>query len=246
MRTSPLPTAAARGPTRIVELGTGADLRLRNDAAPAAVLLLNGGGPNPLPGTWSATTELLARELSPRFAQIAFAELRYRIKSWKRLDSCVADAQAALALLQRRTLLVGFSMGGAVSIAVAGDPCVAGVAGLAPWIPSQLSLDALRGKRLDVIHGSWDRYLPGVPGVTPASSRRAFERARALGIAGSYTLIRGGVHGAALRDPSGRLVRLPRARRWLELVREQLARFAAGSAPGLRLPVEEARRDCGA
>ena len=63
--------------------------------------------------------------------------------------------------------------------------------GLAPWIPERLSLDGLRGKRLDVLHGAWDRYLPGIPGVSAASSRRGFERARALGIDGTYTLIRG-------------------------------------------------------
>lgn len=219
--------------TRIVALATGADLRLRNEPAPVAALLLNGGSAKPLPGTWSATSELLARELAPHFAQVSFAELRYRVKSWNLLASCVADAEAALALLQRTTLLVGFSMGGAVSVAVAGHPSVAGVAGLAPWIPERLSLEGLRGKRLDVVHGSWDRYLPGVPGVSASSSRRAFDRARALGIEGSYTLLAGGLHGAALRGRSGRIVRLPRASRWVELVGEQLARFVEESGVGV-------------
>ena len=85
----------------------------------------------------------------------------------------------------RRTLLLGFSMGGAVSISAADEPSVERVVGLAPWIPDRLSLEPLRGKRLDVLHGSLDRWLPGIPGVSPALSRRGFERARALGVEGS-------------------------------------------------------------
>jgi hypothetical protein len=100
------------------------------------------------------------------------------------------------------------------------------VVGLAPWIPQQLGLETMRGKRLDVLQGSLDRHLPGVPGVSPASSRRGFERARAAGAAGSYTVIRGGFHGVALRAPAGKLIPLPRAGRWLSLVATQLEAFA--------------------
>ena len=74
-------------------------------------------------------------------------------------------------------MLVGFSMGGAVSIGAAAHPTVDTVLGLAPWIPDRLPLDPIRGKRLDVVHGAWDRWLPGVPGVSPSLSRRGFERA---------------------------------------------------------------------
>ncbi len=59
--------------------------------------------------------------------------------------------------------------------------------GLAPWIPDRLDVSPLRGKRLDVLHGSLDRWLPGVPGVSPALSRRGFERAQALGVPGAAT-----------------------------------------------------------
>ena len=85
------------------------------------------------------------------------------------------------------------------------------------------------GKRLDVVHGSWDRYLPGIPGVSPRSSREGFERARALGVEGTYALIPGGVHGCAVRGPSGRLVRLPRWRRWVDQVGAGLERFQSSS-----------------
>jgi hypothetical protein len=116
-------------------------------------------------------------------------------------------------------------MGGAVSVSCADEPSVEEVLGLAPWIPDRLSVEPLRGKRLRVLHGSLDRYLPGVPGVSPTLSRRGFDRARALGVDGEYTLIRGGLHGVALRAPSGRPVPLPRAGRWANLVAAELARF---------------------
>jgi hypothetical protein len=72
--------------------------------------------------------------------------------------------------------------------------------------------------------------LPGVPGVSPASSRRGFERAQALGVAGEYTLIPGAVHGIAVRAHWGRPVPLPRAGMWAQLVGDELARFQASTA----------------
>ena len=72
---------------------------MHNDAAPLAVVLVNGGSARAVPGTWSATSELLTTELAPRFPRLAFAEVRYRIKTWNELDSCLADARAALDLV---------------------------------------------------------------------------------------------------------------------------------------------------
>ncbi|MFN8222052.1 MAG: alpha/beta fold hydrolase [Gaiellales bacterium] len=214
--------------TRIVPLTTGADLRRRNEGGRRVALLVNGGTAKLVPGTWSSTSELLARRLAPRHPDWELAELRYRVKSWKAFAACVADARAALELLAseapRPVVLVGFSMGGAVSIATADHPTVVAVLGLAPWIPDQLEVDPLAGKRFDVIHGAWDRWLPGVPGVSPASSRRGFERIRAAGIDGSYTVLPRAMHGAALRRPSGGLQPLPRASRWVDEVSAVLAR----------------------
>lgn len=222
--------------TRVVALSTGADARVRNAGAPLAAILLNGGTARPLPGTWSATSELLASELAPRFPDVELVEVRYRVKTWNELPSCIADAHASLELVAslgaRRTLLVGFSMGGAVSIGAAAAEHVTGVLGLAPWIPERLPLAGLAGKRLDVLHGSWDRYLPGVPGVSPANSRLGFERAQALGVPGTYTLIPRGLHGVAVRRRSGTLLRLPRWRAWLELVSEHVSAFRATALAG--------------
>jgi hypothetical protein len=119
-------------------------------------------------------------------------------------------------------------MGGAVSIGAAGHPSVSTVVGLAPWIPQSLDLTALRGRRLAVIHGSLDGGLPGIPGVSPRSSRAGYERARALGVEAGYEIIRGAVHPIALRPRAGgRPVGMPRARTWARLVAAQLARFQA-------------------
>ena len=116
-------------------------------------------------------------------------------------------------------------MGGAVAISAADEPTVETVVGLAPWIPDRLGLEPLRGRRLAVIHGMLDRWLPGIPGVRPSSSRRGFERARALGVDGDYTLLPGALHGIAMRAHWGRPLPLPRAGRWAELVATELERF---------------------
>jgi len=209
-----------------VILPTGAEMRISGDGGPA-VVCVNGGQAAAATGTWSATIEWLVARLAPRFPGLRFAEVRYRIKSWRHLDECIADARAAIDELGApRTLLLGFSMGGAVSISCAAEPSVQGVLGLAPWIPDRLSVEPLRGKRLRVLHGSLDRALPGVPGVSSELARRGFERATSLGVDGELTVIRGAVHGVALRAPWGGLVPLPRAQRWLELASGEVERFA--------------------
>jgi dienelactone hydrolase len=212
-----------------VKLSTGAELRVTGPTDRYAVVCVNGGQAREVEGTWSASLEWLVGRLSVRLPEIAFAEVRYRVKSWKRLEWCFADARAAVREVRApRTMLLGFSMGGAVSIGIADEPGVEGVLGLAPWIPAELDVSRLHGKRLTVFHGALDRWLPGIPGVSAGHSRKGFERAHARGSDGRYVLIRGGVHGLALRSPWGSLVALPRAERWAELVEEELRRFARG------------------
>ena len=173
--------------SELVALASGAEARRTNGARERMVVCLNGGQRRELTGTWSASLEWFVKALAPRFPRLGFLEVRYRIRSWRRLELCVEDARAAIAAGGgERTLLVGFSMGGAVSISAAGET-----------------------------------------GVSSASSRRGFERARSLGIAGSYTLIAGGLHGLALRAPGGAVVPLPRAAAWARLAAAQLDWFAA-------------------
>jgi pimeloyl-ACP methyl ester carboxylesterase len=208
-------------------LASGAEMRLHGPTEGPAVICVNGGRAAAVEGTWSASLEWLVGRLAPRFPHLRFAEVKYRIKSWNRFELCVEDARAAIAHVDaERTLLLGFSMGGAVAISVADDPRVESVLGLAPWLPDRLSVEPLRGRRLDVLHGSLDRALPGIPGVSPAGSRHGFERARALGVPGTYTLIRGAVHAIALR--AGRPVPLPRAGAWARLSAARLDAFVTG------------------
>jgi dienelactone hydrolase len=200
------------------------EVRMRGPAGGPAVVCVNGGRAAAVAGTWSASLEWLVGRLAPQFPQIRFAEVKYRIKSWNHFDSCLEDAREALERLDaERTLLLGFSMGGAVAISVADDPRVERVLGLAPWLPDRLSVDPLRGRRLDVLHGSLDRAFPGIPGVSPTNSRAGFERAQALGVPGTYTLIRGALHAIALR--AGRPVPLPRAHVWERQVAMHLDAF---------------------
>jgi dienelactone hydrolase len=194
------------------------------------VVCVNGGSAAVVPGDWSASIEWLVGQLAPRHPRLAFHEVRYRTKSWNRLGSCIDDCLAALDAAAgppgRRTLLLGFSMGGAVSIGAAGHPSVAAVVGLAPWIPERLPVDGLRGRRLAVLQGSLDGRIPGVPGISPRSSRAGWERVRAAGVPATYTLIRGAIHPIALRW-GGRPVPAPRARAWARLVSAELTRFQA-------------------
>lgn len=214
-----------------MRLATGAELRVTGTVERAVVVCVGGGQQREVAGTWSATLEWLVATLSPRLPQLGFAEVRYRVKSWRRLDSCVEDARAAIHEVGApKVALLGFSMGGAVAVSVAREAGVEEVVGLAPWLPDELDVSTLRGKRLTVIHGAFDRWLPGVPGVSASHSKKGFDRARERGAEGRYVVIPGALHGVALRAPWGGLVALPKAERWAELVEEELRRFLGEAA----------------
>ena len=168
---------------------------------------------------------------APTHPSLGFLEVRYRIKSWRRLELCIEDGAAAVDAAQeagaREVAVLGFSMGGAVAVHVAGDAAVSTVIALAPWFYERLDVSPLDGRRLAVFHGALDRGLPGVPGVAPELSRRGYELARARGVDADRTLISGAIHPIALRAPWGGLVPMPRAGRWAELVSEELTRFTA-------------------
>lgn len=221
--------AAQRGGRRILErLATGAEARVTGPLGGPAVVCVNGGQGAEVPGTWSATLEWLVRRLAPELPGVAFVEVRYRVKSWRRLGECIEDCRAAVELARApRVALVGFSMGGAVAVAAADEPDVTTVLGLAPWIPDRLDVAPLDGRRVAIVHGALDRWLPGIPGVSPKSSFRGFERIVARGVDATYTVVPGGLHGLALRSPRGRVVALPRAGRFARLLKSELERFVS-------------------
>ena len=164
-----------------IELATGAEGRWTNGGGSRAVVCINGGTAAENPGTWSASLEWLVGRLGPTHPSLGFLEVRYRIKSWRRLELCIEDGAAAVAAAQeagaREVAVLGFSMGGAVAVHVAGDAAVSTVIALAPWFYERLDVSPLDGRRLAVFHGALDRGLPGVPGVAPELSRRGYELA---------------------------------------------------------------------
>ena len=213
------------------ELASGAEGRWTGARTACSVVCVNGGTAVETAGTWSASVEWLVRRLAPRLPALSFLEVRYRVKSWRRMELCVEDTRAAIGAARERgaaeIALLGFSMGGAVAIQAAADPAVSTVIGLAPWLYPQLDVSPLDGRRLAILHGTLDRSLPGVPGVAPRLSLHGFERARARGVDAVRTLIPGALHPIAVRAPWGGLVPMPRAGRWAELVGEELERFCA-------------------
>ncbi|MGD9696311.1 MAG: alpha/beta fold hydrolase [Thermoleophilia bacterium] len=210
-------------------------MRRRGPEGAPAVLCADGGTARPRPGTWSASVEWLVARLAPRHPALALYELRYRVRSWKALDDCIDDARAALdritaGIPERPVLLVGYSMGGAVCAALAGHPAVRALVGLAPWLPEQIDLSPLAGRRLAVIHGALDAALPGIPGVRASSSLAGVRRARAAGVEATHSVIPGAVHPVALRLPGGALLPAPRAREWLRRLDAEAGRYGADPA----------------
>lgn len=213
----------------IETLPSGAEARVTNAIGRRALVCVNGGTGKEVAGTWSATLEWLVRRLAPELSELGFVEVRYRTKSWRKLPWCIEDCRAALELVEgagaQELALLGFSMGGAVAIASADHPLVTTVLGLAPWIPDRLDVATLDGRRLAIVHGSLDRWLPGIPGVSPKSSLRGFERIRQREIDATHTIVSGGIHGLAARPRRGGTIPLPRAKHWAKLVADELRRF---------------------
>ncbi len=220
-----------------VDLPGGALMRMSQSPAEIGdqLVVLGLGGSSMRAGAprFSPSISWLLQGLARELPGFAYAELRYRDRSWRAFGECVNDAREALAELPPATpiVLLGFSMGGGIAISVAGDPRVRGVIALAPWVPDQLGLAGLRGKRLAVVHGSRDRSLPFIPGVPPAHSRRMLERARAAGARTSYATIDGAIHAIAMRGPLG-LLPLRHAAAWKAAVAEALTQIADAGAPG--------------
>ena len=89
--------------------------------------------------------------------------------------------------------LIGHSMGGRAVVAAGNHPRVAGVLGLAPWLPAGEPLAALRPP-VTFVHGTDDRM------TDPAGTTAYAARLRAAGVAVTTYSIRGEAH-AMLRRP---------------------------------------------
>jgi dienelactone hydrolase len=212
-------------------LATGAEARWTGEPGRRAVVCVDGGTAAAVPGTWSASVEWLVGRLADRFPGLGFLEVRYRVKSWQQLELCVEDGAAAIdaarAAGAEELALLGFSMGGAVAVRNAGASGVELVAGVNPWLPPQLDLGGLRGRRLAIVHGALDAPLPGIPGVKPSMSDAAARRARTLGADVERRVIPLAFHAVALRRRDGGTLALPGAARYGDFVAGEVDRFCA-------------------
>lgn len=110
----------------------------------------------------------------------AVCTVRYRLRGWNKDQmSPVQDARWALEEIRRRhgdvpVVLVGHSMGGRAAMRVADARNVVAVLGLAPWLPKGEPTDAVRDRRVLVVHGTADRW------TSPNESLMWCERARPL------------------------------------------------------------------
>ncbi|MCW2971979.1 MAG: hypothetical protein JWN72_252 [Thermoleophilia bacterium] len=207
------------------DLPEGGELRASGDAAATELVVLAPGGTGGArAGRWSSNMAYLAPRLRRALgADTRIVELRWGNSSWRTPRPAFADLGHALthealtAPDDRRVVLVGFSMGGAACLANAAAPGVVGLVGIAPWLPGELPIAALRGRRLRIVHGTLDGELPLVPGLRSTSARSAVERARAAGVDASFTEVAGALHGLAL--PVGPLLApMPRARSYAQRV----------------------------
>ncbi len=213
-----------------IPLASGGALRLTGPMTGAVVVCMNGGVARSVPGDWSPSIEWLVARLAPEFPEVGFAEVRYRIKSWREMESLITDARAAVAAVRgfgaQRLALMGFSAGGGAGLACAAREGIDEIIALAPWIPDRMDLSGLAGVRVCVFHGSRDGGRLGFVGVHPNHSLAGVARLREAGADATHTVIRGAVHGIAVR-PFGHIIPLPRAREWLALIRDEIARFAS-------------------
>ena len=175
------------------ELASGAEARWTNEGARARRRLRQRWHGGEVPGTWSASIEWLVRELSRHAPELSFLEVRYRIKSWRRLDLCVEDGAAAVAAAARSGAASSRCSHSRWAVPSPFEtlrrPAFSSSSGSTHGCRPSSSWTPLRGRRLAIVHGRLDAPLPGIPGVKP-----------------SHVAARGGACACARRrrDPSRR------------------------------------------
>jgi dienelactone hydrolase len=171
---------------------------------------------------------LMARSLRRFAAQNEFSLhlLQYRVRGWNgSVDPApVRDARWALDRLQEHNpgipvVLVGHSMGGRTACSVADDPAVAGVVGLAPWLPKGEPNATIAGRHLHVIHGTNDHW------TSAHWSRDYVERSRPVALSATWTPLPGVGHFMVRRSKA-----------WNDFVRNSILTILGESRPAPRNP----------
>jgi alpha-beta hydrolase superfamily lysophospholipase len=199
----------------------GIDLVAAPAGARDLILLAHGGMENSTAATSSWKAPILrmwpfaavARKAAPG---AAVGLMRFRYRGW---NGSAADPAADLrAVLDRltssmpaqapgpmpatgpaagrfdRVILIGHSMGGRAVVAAGNHPLVAGVLGLAPWLPEGEPLVHLRGP-VAFAHGTADRI------TSPAATASYAARLRAAGIPVALLSLDGEKHAMLHRAP---------------------------------------------
>lgn len=137
----------------------------RLDPAAPVVLVLPGGKPysTAAPSTWTIgqlRMRAFARALVDELPGVSVGTVRYRHRGWNGGDPA-DDVRTVLDGLggTAPVALLGHSMGGRAAIAAAAHPRVAGVVGLAPWLPTGDGVATVAGRTVLLAHGSRDRWV---------------------------------------------------------------------------------------
>jgi dienelactone hydrolase len=227
----------------------GVDLVRHPAGATELVLLVHGGEEHSraVPHLWRPALLRMwpfaqaARSAAPD-AAIGF--LRYRFRGWNDGGDAVSDLRTVLDQLPpviSRVLLIGHSMGGRATVAAGDHPRVAGVLALAPWLPRDEPLVALRPP-VTFVHGTDDTI------TSPEGTATYVKRLRAAGVEVTTYSLAGEGHAMLRRATDwNRLVRefvggIPAGGGDLHLpaVRAQVAQAVGGIATArLRMPVKE-------
>ncbi|MEU4191052.1 alpha/beta fold hydrolase [Kribbella sp. NPDC026611] len=153
----------------------GVDLVRHPRGATELVLLAHGGQEHSHadPDLWRPALlrmwpfAVVARRALPA-AAVGF--MRYRYRGWNDTADPATDLRAVLdELPYERVHLIGHSMGGRAVVAAGDHPRVAGVLGLAPWLPAGEPLTALKPP-VTFVHGTADTVTD--PRTTVAYAKR--------------------------------------------------------------------------
>ncbi len=140
--------------------------RQLSSSAPVALVLPGGKARSDMtPSTLSfglLRMRPFATALRDGLPSASVGTLHYRHRGWNapRRDAA-QDVRAVLDALpgSAPVVLVGHSMGGRAGVAAADHPRVSGVVGMAPWLPAEDGVDAVRGRTVVLAHGSRDRWV---------------------------------------------------------------------------------------